>query len=143
MDPIAQFKENQAKSWASFTPFEMFTSGAAPRLTRFAGISAGTSTGAEARSKKALSMPLAYRLYNWRAPDRQRVSRDFHLRIAAAFRAKKPKEVRRLIEAHILEAREFLMRSSGKVTRQSPLYGTLIRHPETSLNHARFAVNRP
>ncbi|MFO0722717.1 MAG: class I SAM-dependent methyltransferase [Myxococcota bacterium] len=44
MDPIAQFKENQAKSWASFTPFEMFTSGAAPRLTRFAGISAGTKT---------------------------------------------------------------------------------------------------
>ena len=57
----------------------------------------------------SLRMPFAYRLYNWRSPERQKVSLDFHRSIARAFRAGKAKEVRRLMESHLLEARDFLM----------------------------------
>lgn len=61
------------------------------------------------RMLETLRMPVAYRLYIWRAPERRKISLDFHRRIAQAFRAKRPKEVRRLIEAHLLEARDFLV----------------------------------
>ena len=57
----------------------------------------------------ALRMPVAYRLYIWRVPERRQFSLDIHRRIAAAFRARRPKEVRRLMQAHLLEARDFLL----------------------------------
>ena len=63
------------------------------------------------RLLEALRMPIAYRLYNWRAPERQRVSLQFHRKIAAAFRAKTPDKVRQLMQAHVLEARDFLIDS--------------------------------
>jgi DNA-binding GntR family transcriptional regulator len=54
-------------------------------------------------------MPLAYRLYLWRVPERQRIQLDFHRRIADAFRGGQPTQVRALIEAHLREARDFLL----------------------------------
>jgi GntR family transcriptional regulator of vanillate catabolism len=60
------------------------------------------------RMLEALQMPFAYRLYNWRVAERQTISLDFHRQITQAFRAKQPKQVRRLMEAHVLEARDFL-----------------------------------
>lgn len=60
------------------------------------------------RMLETLRMPVAYRLYNWRVPARRKFSLDFHRRIAEAFRAKRPQQVRRLMEAHLLEARDFL-----------------------------------
>jgi ubiquinone/menaquinone biosynthesis C-methylase UbiE len=41
MDALAQFKEAQKQSWASFVPFEMATTGPAAQLVRFAEIRAG------------------------------------------------------------------------------------------------------
>lgn len=61
------------------------------------------------RMLESLRMPVAYRLYNWRSPERQKVSLEFHRAIARAFRAGRAKEVRRLMEAHLIEARDFLM----------------------------------
>lgn len=61
------------------------------------------------RMLDTLRMPVAYRLYIWRVPERQQFSLDIHRRIAQAFRASRPGEVRRLMEAHLLEARDFLL----------------------------------
>ena len=61
------------------------------------------------RILESLRMPVAYRLYSWRSPERQKVSLEFHRAIAKAFRAKRPKDARHLMEAHLLEARDFLM----------------------------------
>ena len=61
------------------------------------------------RTLEALRMPVAYRLYIWRVPERRQFSLDCHRRIAEAFRADQPKQVRRLMEAHLLEARDFLL----------------------------------
>jgi GntR family transcriptional regulator, vanillate catabolism transcriptional regulator len=61
------------------------------------------------RMLETLAMPISYRLYIWRVPERQKSSLDFHRRIAAAFRAKQSKQVRQLMEAHLLEACHFLM----------------------------------
>ena len=61
------------------------------------------------RTLEALRMPVAYRLYIWRVPERRQFSLDCHRRIAEAFRAGQPKQVRRLMEAHLLEARDFLL----------------------------------
>ena len=61
------------------------------------------------RMLDTLRMPFAYRLYIWRVPERQQISLNFHRSIAAAFRAKRPKQVRRLLETHLLEARDFLI----------------------------------
>jgi DNA-binding GntR family transcriptional regulator len=61
------------------------------------------------RMLETLRMPVAYRLYTWREPERRKISLDFHRRIAAVFRAKRPKQVRRLMEEHMLEARDFLV----------------------------------
>ena len=61
------------------------------------------------RMLEALRMPVAYRLYIWRVPERRQFSLDIHRRITAAFRAKRPKEVRRQMEAQLLEARDFLL----------------------------------
>ncbi len=72
-------------------------------------ILAAAGSATTQRVLDSLRMPFAYRLYNWRSPDRQKVSLDFHRGIARAFRAGKAKEVRRLMESHLLEARDFLM----------------------------------
>lgn len=61
------------------------------------------------RLLEALKMPVAYRLYTWRDAGRRKVSLDFHRRIARAFREGKPAAVRKQIEAHLLEARDFLV----------------------------------
>ena len=61
------------------------------------------------RMLEALRMPVAYRLYIWRVSARRQFSLDCHRSIAEAFRANKPKQVRRLMEAHLLEARDFLL----------------------------------
>jgi DNA-binding GntR family transcriptional regulator len=61
------------------------------------------------RLLEGLRMPLAYRLYIWRSPESQKTSLKFHRAIAKAFRARRPKEVRRLMEQHLREARDFLM----------------------------------
>ena len=61
------------------------------------------------RILESLRMPVAYRLYSWRSPERQKVSLEFHRAVAKAFRGKRPKAVRRLLEAHLIEARDFLM----------------------------------
>jgi GntR family transcriptional regulator of vanillate catabolism len=61
------------------------------------------------RMHSSLRMPMAYRLYTWRSVDRQRASYDFHRRIVDAFRQDDAGEVRRLLESHILEARDFVV----------------------------------
>ena len=70
----------------------------------------GSGSATVRRIHATLRMPFAYRLYNWRFPERQNISLDFHRQIVEAFRAKQPKQVRRLMEAHVLEARDFLIR---------------------------------
>lgn len=40
-DPIAQFKENAKKTWATFGPMEMYTCGPAAKLAGFAGVRSG------------------------------------------------------------------------------------------------------
>ena len=61
------------------------------------------------RVLEALRMPVGYRLNIWRSRERRKISLDFHRRIAAAFGAKQPKQVRRLMEEHLLEARDYLV----------------------------------
>ncbi len=56
-----------------------------------------------------LRMPMAYRLYHWRSPVRQQAHSDFHGRIVKAFMKEDAAEVRRLLEGHILEARNFVL----------------------------------
>jgi DNA-binding GntR family transcriptional regulator len=77
-------------------------------------ILAASGSATVRRILETLRMPFAYRLYNWRVAERQNVSLDFHRQIAQSFRAKQPKQVRRLMEAHVLEARDFLT-SAGRV----------------------------
>jgi DNA-binding GntR family transcriptional regulator len=57
-----------------------------------------------------LRMPVAYRVYHWGTPERQARSMAFHRKIGAAFAADKPKQVRKLLEEHLLEARDFLLK---------------------------------
>ena len=73
---------------------------------RILGASGSTTT---LRMLETLRMPVAYRLYSWRSPQRQKVSLRFHRAIAKAFRAARSDEVGRLMEAHLIEARDFLM----------------------------------
>lgn len=61
------------------------------------------------RMHASLRMPMAYRLYTWRSVERQRASYDFHRRIVDAFGQDDAGEVRRLLESHILEARDFVV----------------------------------
>jgi len=58
-----------------------------------------------------LRMPLAYRLYHWRDAERQRLQADFHARIIEAFQQEDAVEVRRRLQWHILESRDYLMGS--------------------------------
>jgi DNA-binding GntR family transcriptional regulator len=69
------------------------------------------------RLLEGLRMPLAYRLYIWRSPESQKSSLKFHRAIAKAFRGKQPQEVRRLMQQHLLEARDFLM--STQMTKEA------------------------
>lgn len=57
-----------------------------------------------------LRMPMSYRLYHWRSPERQNTQSKFHARIIKAFNDEDPQEVRRLLEAHILEGRDFILK---------------------------------
>lgn len=57
----------------------------------------------------SLQMPLAYRMYQWRLPARQKAVIDYHQLIVDAMRARNPAEVRRLMEAHVHDVRDFLL----------------------------------
>ena len=59
-----------------------------------------------------LEMPIVYRMYHWRDPDRQRFSLQCHRNIAAAFRAGQPRRARELVEEHLLETRDFILARS-------------------------------
>jgi GntR family transcriptional regulator, vanillate catabolism transcriptional regulator len=72
-------------------------------------ILAASGSATIARMHGTLRMPVAYRVYNWRSAERRRASHDFHTRIVEAFQQDDATEVRRLLEAHILEARDFLV----------------------------------
>ena len=74
-----------------------------------AAIRNGSNSPTLIRLLEALRNPLAFTLYYWSAPARQRVSIAMHREITAAFRARKPKLARRLMERHLLEARDHLM----------------------------------
>lgn len=83
---------------------------------RILGASESTTT---LRLLETLRMPLAYRLYIWRVPERQKMSLEYHRLIAQAFRARRPKDVKRLMEEHLLEARDFLVAQGGQVTART------------------------
>ncbi len=61
------------------------------------------------RLLETLRMPMAYRLYHWRSPVRQKVQSEYHARIIKAFQNEDAAEVRRLLEAHILNGRDFIL----------------------------------
>ena len=61
------------------------------------------------RTLATLQMPMAYRVYTWRSRDRALVSLEFHKEIVAAFSKNNPKMVRKLMEDHICDARDFLV----------------------------------
>jgi DNA-binding GntR family transcriptional regulator len=62
------------------------------------------------RLLETLRRPAAYRLYHWATPDRRDQSVRFHRSIIEACRDRKPRRVRKLIEEHLLEARDFLLK---------------------------------
>lgn len=62
--------------------------------------------------------PFAFTLYYWSNPARQRASIAIHKQIAAAFRRKSPKAARRLMEKHILQAREQFMKMKSEDWRK-------------------------
>lgn len=74
-------------------------------------ILAASGSDVTARLLDALRMPMAYRLYHWRSPERQAAQLAFHARIVEAFQQEKPQEVRRLLEEHILDGRDFILDS--------------------------------
>ena len=61
------------------------------------------------RTLATLQMPMAYRVYTWRSRDRALVSLEFHKEILSAFSKNDPKLVRKLMEDHICDARDFLV----------------------------------
>ena len=61
------------------------------------------------RVLESLHMPLAYRLYQWRAPARRQAVLDYHRAIAAAMRAGQARRARKLVEEHIEDVRDFLI----------------------------------
>lgn len=61
------------------------------------------------RTLATLQMPMAYRVYTWRSRERALVSLEFHKEIVAAFRKNDPLLVRKLMEDHICDARDFLV----------------------------------
>lgn len=78
--------------------------------TRFHGlIMAASGSETTVRLLETLKMPLAYRASIWSVPGRQKKALQFHREIADAFRARKPRQVRRLLEGHLIEARDFVL----------------------------------
>jgi DNA-binding GntR family transcriptional regulator len=69
----------------------------------------GSQSATLIRLLETLRNPFAFTLYYWGAVDRQRSSIAIHREITAAFRAGKPSLARRLVERHLLEARDHLM----------------------------------
>ena len=61
------------------------------------------------RALSSLQMPMAYRIYTWRSIERAQVSLEFHQEIVSGFREKNPALVRKLLENHIADARDFLV----------------------------------
>lgn len=72
-------------------------------------ILAASGSRTTSRLLDSLAMPFAYRLYIWRVPERQRINLDHHRRVAEGFRRGDPSRVRELLEAHLREARDFLL----------------------------------
>ncbi len=72
-------------------------------------ILAASGSEVTTRLLATLRMPMAYRLYHWRSPVRQRAQSKFHARIVDAFLQEDPAEVRRLLEGHILDGRDFIL----------------------------------
>lgn len=71
------------------------------------------------RLLETLRNPLAFTLYYWSAPERQHASIEAHRQIAAAFRTRKPALARRLVERHLLDARDHLM-TMEKASKPAP-----------------------
>ena len=67
-----------------------------------------------------LQMPMAYRIYTWRSIERARVSLEFHREIASAFGERNPRLVRRLLEDHIVDARDFLVSDDMQSKKTEP-----------------------
>ena len=61
------------------------------------------------RTLATLQMPMVYRVYTWKSRERALVSLEFHKEIVAAFSKNDPPLVRRLMEDHICDARDFLV----------------------------------
>jgi GntR family transcriptional regulator, vanillate catabolism transcriptional regulator len=67
----------------------------------------GSSTSV--RILEGLRMPISYKVLFWKLSEHQARSLKWHRQIANAFEAEKPSQVRRLMEAHLLEARDYLL----------------------------------
>jgi DNA-binding GntR family transcriptional regulator len=61
------------------------------------------------RTLEMLRMPIAYRAFFWQVNEHQLQSLKWHQKIAEAFGRQKPAEVRKLMEAHLVEARDYLI----------------------------------
>lgn len=61
------------------------------------------------RTLATLQMPMAYRVYTWKSRERALVSLEFHKEIVSAFKKSDPSLVRKLLENHICDARDFLV----------------------------------
>ena len=72
-------------------------------------ILAAANSATTVRTLATLQMPMAYRIYTWRSVERANVSLEFHREIVSAFGEKNPKLVRKLLEDHIIDARDFLV----------------------------------
>jgi len=62
------------------------------------------------RMHATLHMPTNYRVVRWRDGALQRTSLKWHTDIVDALRENKPKKARKLMEDHILEARDFILK---------------------------------
>ncbi len=72
-------------------------------------ILAASGSEVTARLLDTLRMPMAYRLYHWRSAARQQVQSKYHGQIIEAFEKEDPAEVRRLLEGHILNGRDYIL----------------------------------
>jgi DNA-binding GntR family transcriptional regulator len=66
-----------------------------------------------ARLLDTLRNPVAYTLSYWSEPARRGVSIECHRAIAGAFRAGRPRDARRLMEQHLLTARDEVLSADG------------------------------
>lgn len=72
------------------------------------------------RVLESLRMPLAYRVFHWQAQKNRDWSLQAHRQIAEAFAQRDPGEVRRLMEVHQLEARDYLIALHKESTAKAP-----------------------